>query len=86
MELENESNKYITKDGIIKNKPVKHRTMTDPRLDAEFGRFMSFLRKYLDGFPNEKVERIFDEYINRMKNIKEFTLNHNTEWKGDEND
>lgn len=88
MEIKDNPNQYVTKDGIVKNKPINkaHKVRIDPRLDAEFGRFVSFLRKFTDGFPNEKIEKYFDEYIERMRNIKEYTLNHNSEWKGEDDD
>ncbi len=76
--------KYITKDGIVKKRPIRKSLLrTDPKLDGEFGRFASFLRKITEGLPDKKVELYFDEYINRLKNIKELALKQNTEYKGD---
>ena len=76
---------YITKEGIIKNKPRKSKNSfrADPKLDAEFGRFVSYLRNYVKGFPNKKIERYFNGYINRMEKIKKITIEKNVEWEGD---
>ena len=86
MRYKSDKNKYITKDGIIKNKPnkTKNHFSTDPKVDYEFGCFISYLRGFIKGFPNEKIEQYFDSYIERMKKIKDFTLEKNTEWKGDD--
>ena len=77
---------YMTKTGIVRKKPGNKRIHTDPRLDYEFSKFTSFLRDTLKGSSDEKIEKYFDSYINRLKNIKEFTIkrNHSKEGEKDE--
>lgn len=76
---------YTTKDGITKKKPIHkaHKLRTDPKLDAEFAHFMSYLKNYTKGFPDKKIERYFDTYIERMQKVKEVTIRKNTEYKGE---